>query len=135
MYNSTAPLAAVDLSRSTNRQANTRVSKQRRAGTAVHAGIKVDVGTVLVGIRQTRLGTQWVSTSRTQIVNHDDDAVACIGKLVAGRVGLNSQLPAGTASRTLTISWTSAVQILRNSGAVAGLSVEEAGGSIGVAVT
>lgn len=48
-HNGAAPLAAVDLRRSTNAQADARVAKQRRRCTRVDAGVEVDVGSVLIG--------------------------------------------------------------------------------------
>lgn len=38
--------------------------------------------------------------TRAEVVDHHDDRVASVAKLVARAIGLGRELPAGTASRT-----------------------------------
>lgn len=92
----------------------------------------------------------------TQVVDHHNDSGASIGKLVAIRIGLSSQDPAGATSRSCSLSRTSTIsvskksvreaeseerqvgrrdkQVLAYSRAVAGIRVEATSGGIRVAV-
>lgn len=97
VHNSTRPLRARNLLRSPQRQPNTAASKQRSAGPRVDASVKVEVRSVLVRARKPVLCAQRVALSRAEVGDLDDYAVASVRQLVAGRVGVGSQFPAGAA--------------------------------------
>ena len=62
---------AHDFRCSTQPKTNSRVAKESRRGTAVFAGIEVEVGTVLVGSRQTILGAERVARGWAEVVAAD----------------------------------------------------------------
>lgn len=103
MHNRARPVAlAVNLHRSTDTEANTRATEQRSRGLGVDASVEVEVGTVLVGTRETVLSAEWVAGGWAEVGNLDDDAVAGVRQFVARRVSLDGELPAATASWTGT---------------------------------
>ena len=70
--NGTGPVArARDLRRGTQPETNTRIAKESCGGAAVFAGIEVEVGTVLVGSRQTILGAERVARGWAEVVAAD----------------------------------------------------------------
>lgn len=83
VHNSTTPLTARNLHSSTHSQAHSRVTEQRSVGAAVQTQVKVEVGAVLVGSAESVLSAQGVARRRAQVGDLDDDAVACVGELVA----------------------------------------------------
>lgn len=111
-----------------------------------------EVCAVLVGAGQAALGTEWVTISWAEVGDLDDDAVASVGDGVAGAVGLDDQLPAGSASWSGTSAlyacqeailpmnprrdayWSDTELVLRDGGRVTGRGVEAAGGGSDVAV-
>lgn len=97
MDNLTTPLTAVNLLSSANGQSHTSASEQSSAGSRVNAQVKVEVGAVLVGARQSVLSTQRVGVCRAEVRDLDDDRAAK-GLFVAAGVGGGGQLPAGSAS-------------------------------------
>ena len=130
------PLAAVNLDGSTESESNTRVTEQSSRCTRVNAGVKVDVGAVLVGARETVLGAERVTRGWAEVVDLDNDAVAGVGELVAARVGLGGQSPAGTTGWTGACAWSDTKLVLGDGGAVAGCAsgVETTGSGGSVAV-
>jgi hypothetical protein len=80
------------------------------------------------------LRAERVALGRAQVVDHDDNGCASVGKLVAARVGFASQLPAGAASWAGTSTGTDTEEILADGGTEAGLGEEAACCGIGVAV-
>jgi hypothetical protein len=73
MHNSTAVLGAADLSSRSNSKTNTIIAEECRLCTTVAAKVEVDVGSVLVGARQTILSTEWVPVCRAEVVDHNND--------------------------------------------------------------
>jgi hypothetical protein len=88
------------LHRASHTQTNTTVAKERRVRFRINAKIKVKVRAVLVRSPETVLRTQRVAGRRTQVGDHDDDAVACVAEFVTGAVGLDGEFPACAAART-----------------------------------
>jgi len=132
--NGTRPLGAVDLGGGADSETLAVISKEGSLGTTVAAEVKVDVGAVLVGARETVLGAQWVAVGGTQVVDHDHDAGAGVGESVAGRVGQSDEFPARTAGGASSGTRTDAVQVLTDSGAEARVGVEGTRCRVGVAV-
>ena len=102
MDDGAAPLAAADLLGGTDTETDTVAAEEGVAGTAVDAQIEVQVGAVLVGGREGRLGAQRVAVRRAQVGDLDDDAVAGVGDRLAAAVLLDGQSPAGSTGWTGT---------------------------------
>ena len=77
---------AIDLHRRPHRQSHTTASKQRCTGSTIPTQIKVHIRSILIRILQRTLRTQRVSISRTQIVDHDHNAITSIRQRIARRV-------------------------------------------------
>lgn len=76
-YHRAGPVAlAVDLLRSTNSEPDTGAAEQRSRSARVDAGVEVEVGSVLVRARQTRLRAKRVAARRAEVGDLDHDAVA-----------------------------------------------------------
>jgi hypothetical protein len=119
--NSTTPLRARNLHSSTHSQPNTGVSEQSSIGATVETQIKVKVGTVLVGSGKAILTAQRVSGSGAEIGDLDDDAVACVGELVAAAVCVGGEFPAGAAAGACAGPGADAEGVLGEGGRVTGL--------------
>ena len=124
---------AANLRSRPQRQPNTTASKQRRRRAIILTQIKVDIRTVLVRTRQAVLRAQRVSRSRAKVVDLDHNSV-CAVKSVSAAVGLRSKLVAETAGGTGAGTRANTEEVLRESGVVAWVVVEAAGGGVGVAV-
>lgn len=98
--NTPAPLRTIHLHRATHAQAHATVSEQRRIRPGINAKIEVEVRTILVRSREPRLRAQRVALRRTQVGDHDDDAVARVADLTAGAVFLDCELPTCAAAGT-----------------------------------
>lgn len=92
-HNGAAPLGTIHLHRTSHSQTNATVSKQRRVRFRVNAKIEVEVRAVLIRSREAGLRAQRVALRRAQIIDHDDDTVACVAESVAGAVGLDGEFP------------------------------------------
>jgi len=134
VHDRTTPCPTIDLHRCPDRQSYSIVSEERGLSPRVRAQIEVDIRTILVRPRESRLRAQWVSLRWAQIVNHDDDRCACIGERVAGGVGLTSESPAGAAGGTCASTGANAVNVLAHGCAKARVGVEAACGGVGVTV-
>lgn len=73
VHSSANVVGAADLHGRSNGQTNTVTTEEGCRCTTVAAKIKVDIGSVLVGARETTLGTEWVSICRAEVVDHDSD--------------------------------------------------------------
>jgi hypothetical protein len=122
--NSTTPLRARNLHSSTHSQSNPRVTEQSSVSTTVKTQVKVEVSAVLVGSCQAVLAAQRVSGCGAEVGDLDDDAVACVGELVAAAVCVGGEFPAGTAAGAGACSGADAEGVLGEGGGVAGLGFE-----------
>lgn len=132
--NRARPLGAADFGGSTERKSDTRIAKERSRGARVHASVKVDIRTILVGARKPVLSAERVALGRTEVGDLDDDGIASVGESIARAVCLGGQFPACATGWTSAGSWTDTKFVLGYCGGVAGARVEATGGRGGVAV-
>lgn len=71
----TIPLRTVNLRSTANTQTNIIVPKQSPVSLRVDAEIKIQIGAVLVRTTHTVLRAKRVTVGRTEVRDHDDDAV------------------------------------------------------------
>lgn len=83
MHNCATVIGAADLSGRPDSQTNAITAEEGCLGTTVAAKIEVDIGSVLVGARETVLSAQWVSICGAEVVDHDNDRCASIGERVS----------------------------------------------------
>ena len=135
MHNRARVRRTVDLLRGAYCQPNPSrdvTSKERALGARVGAQVEVDVGAVLVGAGQADLAAQRVAGRGAQVVDHDDDAGACVGEGCARAVRLADELPARAAGGACAGAGADAVDVLGYRGGEAGGGEEAAGGGVGL---
>jgi hypothetical protein len=120
MHNLTTPLSTINLLSTAHGQTHSTACKQRLTGPTINAKIKVQVGTIFIGSRQSVLSTQRVALRRTEVGDLNDNGGAK-ALCVAAAVGRGGQFPAGAAAWAGAGAGAYAEFVLGDGGRVAGL--------------